>query len=319
MLWCSPFAKSAPGLILKAVILLKIIVAICFMQVIIQSFKAFLYQVGYSEGTVKMLPACVSEFIAHQQITDLGYVAQDKVKQFYLYLQERPLKKRSGALSEMMIQHYLYALKTFFSWLEITEQIDYNPISGMKFKRARQQAREPLTIEEIKQLFEAATTLKETALLHIFYSCGLRRSEGEALNINDVHFKNQLLYVREGKGAKRRVIPMTEKVTAALEAYYLEQRCNSIVKKVKDQDAFMLNKSGNRMNGDQCNHLLKSLIERSGIAKPDITLHHLRHSIATHLLQSGMNMEYVRDFLGHRFLETTQIYAKPHAEQLKLL
>lgn len=298
------------------------------MTTILNQFKAFLYQVGYSEGTQKMLPACVSEFLEFIKVSpfrgdlegsDISYVEQGKVKGFYEYLQTRPLKKRSGALSEMMIQHYMYALKTFFTWLEITEQIDYNPISGMKFKRPKQNVREPLTTEEIKQLFEVTTTLKETALLHIFYSCGLRRSEGEALNINDVHFKQQLLYVREGKGAKRRVVPMTEKVSKDLEDYYLNERTGSTVKKVKDQEAFMLNKTGNRMNGDQSNKLLKFLIEKSGINKPDITLHHLRHSIATHLLQSGMSMEYVRDFLGHSFLETTQIYAKPKAEQLKLL
>jgi len=289
------------------------------MTSITQQFKAFLYQVGYGESTQNMLPACVSEFIEHQQIKDITCIEQEKVKKFYQYLHERPLKKRSGALSEMMISHYVYALKTFFRWLEITGQIDYNPISGMKFKRAKQNIREPLTIEEIKLLFETASTLKERTILHIFYSCGLRRSEGDALNISDIHFKEHLLYVREGKGTKRRVVPITERVSREFEDYYLNERCGSTVKKVKDQEAFMLNRTGNRMNGDQCNNLLKLIIKKSGISKPGITLHHLRHSIATHLLQSGMSMEYVRDFLGHTFLETTQIYAKPHAGQLKLL
>lgn len=288
------------------------------MQVIIQNFKNYLYQVGYSESTQKMLPALVKEFLQHQQISDISFIEQEKVKSFCEYLQTRPLKLRSGALSEMMISHYVYALKTFFTWLEITEQTDYNPISGMKFKRPKQNIREPLSTEEIKQLFEASTSLKQTALLHIFYSCGLRRSEGEMLNINDIHFKNQLLYVREGKGAKRRVVPMTAKVTEALENYYLNERTNSTIKKVKDEDAFLLNRIGNRMTGDQLNKSLKEILNKAGITK-EVTLHHLRHSIATHLLQSGMSMEYVRDFLGHSFLETTQIYAKPKAEQLKLL
>jgi len=288
------------------------------MTTILHQFKAFLYQVGYSDSTQKMLPALVTELIQQQSITDISYIEQQKVKSFLEFLQTRPLKLRSGALSEMMISHYVYALKTFFTWLEITEQIDYNPISGMKFKRPKQNIREPLSKEEIQQLFTTATTLKETALLHIFYSCGLRRSEGEALNINDIHFKNQLLYVREGKGAKRRVVPVTEKVSKELEEYYLQERCSSAVKKVKDEDAFLLNRIGNRMTGDQLNKLLKEIIGKAGITK-EITLHHLRHSIATHLLQSGMSMEYVRDFLGHSFLETTQIYAKPKAEQLKLL
>jgi integrase/recombinase XerD len=288
------------------------------MLSIIVSFQNYLHDVGYSKHIQYMLPALVKEFITQQGITDLYYIEQQKVKAFYEYLQTRPLKKRSGALSEAMIGQYVYALKTFFTWAEITEQIDYNPISGIKFKRHRNNTREPLTTEEIKKLFEAATKLKETAILHVFYSCGLRRSEGEALNINDIHFKQGLLYVREGKGNKRRVVPMTESVVKDLENYYLHYRCSGKVKKVKDEDAFFLNKQGNRMLGDQCNSLLKELLNKAAITK-EVTLHHLRHSIATHLLQSGMNMQYVRDFLGHSALETTQIYAKPKAEQLRLL
>ena len=287
------------------------------MQSIIQAFKEYLNHVGYGEGTAKMLPVLVGEFLENQSIADISFIEQHRVKSFLEYLQTRPLQRRSGALSEMMISHYVYALKTFFSWLEVTEQIDYNPISGMKFKRPKQNQREPLSTAEIKQLFEAADSLQQTALLHIFYSCGLRRSEGEALNINDVHFKNQLLYVREGKGAKRRVVPVTAQVSKDLEGYYLQERTGDIANKAADEQAFFLNKIGNRMSGDQLNKLLKMIVEKSAIQK-EITLHHLRHSIATHLLQSGMSMEYVRDFLGHRFLETTQIYAQPAAEQLKL-
>jgi integrase/recombinase XerD len=289
------------------------------MQSIIQLFRDYLENVGYGAGTCGMLPACVAEFLGQQQVKDISYVEQQKVKSFLEYLQTRPLQRRSGALSEMMISHYVYALKTFFSWLEVTEQIDYNPISGMKFKRPKQNQREPLSTAEIKQLFEAADSLKQTALLHIFYSCGLRRSEGEALNISDVHFKNRLLYVREGKGAKRRVVPVTEKVSKDLEEYYLHERTSTSAQKVRDIEAFFLNKAGNRMSGDQLNTLLKKIIINSQLSTINYSLHHLRHSIGTHLLQSGMSMEYVRDFLGHDFLETTQIYAKPKYEQLKLL
>jgi integrase/recombinase XerD len=288
------------------------------MQSIVKSFRNYLYEVGYSETVQKMLPALVREFTEQQQITDISFVEQQQVKSFCEYLQTRPLKKRSGALSESMISQYVYALKTFFAWLEITEQIAYNPTSGMKFKGPKQNVRHPLSTTEVKQLFEVATTLKQTALLHIFYSCGLRRSEGEALSTGDVHFKQQLLYVRAGKGAKRRVVPMTEKVSRELEGYYLSERAGNSARKVKDEAAFLLNRAGGRMNGEQCNRLLKELLDKAGITK-EVTLHHLRHSIATHLLQGGMTMQYVRDFLGHRHLESTQIYAKPRWEQLRLL
>lgn len=285
---------------------------------ILEQFKAWLYQVGYSASTQKMLPACVEEFTTHQQITGISCIEQQQVKEFYAWLQIRPLKYRPGALSEVMISHYVYALKTFFGWAELTGQLDYNPISGLKFKRARTNHREPLSTQEITQVFAVANTLKEIALLHVFYSCGLRRSEGEALNSSDVHFKSQLLYVRAGKGAKRRVVPLTEKVAADLEAYYLQERYTAGAKTVKDQDAFLINSTGSRMTGDQCNTAVKKLLARAGLAS-GITLHHLRHSIATHLLQSGMRMDYVRDFLGHYYLETTQIYARPMPEQLKFL
>jgi integrase/recombinase XerD len=288
------------------------------MESIVQSFKNYLWQAGYSEGTQNMLPALVTEFLQQQNIIDITYIEQIQVKSFYDYLPTRPLKIRSGALSEMMIAHYVYGLKTFFTWLEKTGQINYNPISGMKFKTPKQNIREPLSKEQIAALFSACETLKQKAVLHIFYSCGLRRSEGEALNISDVHFKSQLLYVREGKGCKRRVIPITDTVCAALGQYYEEERRGVSANTISDGNAFILNAIGNRMSGENYNKGLKVLLHKAGLSA-EITLHHLRHSIATHLLQGGMSMEYVRDFLGHRFLESTQIYAKVNVQQLKLL
>jgi len=285
---------------------------------LINDFAGWLYQLGYSEGTRNMLPACVREFLRQQQITDITDTRPDQVRAFYGWLQERPLKRRSGALSEMMIHHYVYALKTFFTWLEVTEQIGINPISGLVFKRPRQKSRHPLSTDQIGQLLTSASVLKERAVLHLFYSCGLRRSEGETLNIADVRFNEQLLYVRAGKGAKRRVVPMPAAVVKDLETYWLQERCPYSARKVKDQEAFVLNRVGGRMSGTGYNNLFKVLAGRAGLS-PEITLHHLRHSIATHLLQSGMPLEYVRDFLGHYHLETTQLYARPSVEQLSLL
>jgi integrase/recombinase XerD len=288
------------------------------MTTVVNQFKTYLSQVGYSEGTKNMLPALVSEFLVQQQVTDIIYIRQQQVKAFYEWLHTRPLKRRRGALSEMMIQHYMYALRTFFDWLELTGQIDYNPISALKFKKAQQNKRQPLTREEIDGLFAVAESLEETALLHLLYSCGLRRSEAWALNINDVHFGAQLLYVRDGKGSKRRVIPLTRRVGAALENYYTQDRHQYKAKTARDAEAFMLSRLGYRLSGSSYVKRLKQLINRAGIEK-EIGPHHLRHSIATHLLQGGMSIEQVRNFLGHAVLESTQVYAKPTTEQIKQL
>jgi integrase/recombinase XerD len=101
-----------------------------------------------------------------------------------------------------------------------------------------------------------------------------------------------------------------------LESYFLSERVKQ--KNAKDQEAFMLNKTGDRMRGDSYNKLLKTILQRTEL-NPEYTLHHLRHSIATHLLESGISIEFVRDFLGHSHLEATQIYAKVKQYQLKKL
>jgi integrase/recombinase XerD len=281
----------------------------------IKDFKNYLTQLGYSKTTLSMLPECVSDFLHHAKQSPQNITPND-VQLFYEYLQIRPNKNKSGGLSEQYINHHIYALRVFFNWLELTGEIRYNPMSVLKFKRPEGNPREPLTQAEIQSLFDAAESLKERAILHLFYSCGLRRNEAERLNSKDVHLKTQMLYVREGKGAKRRVVPMTLKVSTDLESYYLRERTNQVA--VSDQEAFILNRAGSRMRGDGYNNVLKEIIARTEIIK-QVSLHHLRHSIATHLLESGLSIEYVRDFLGHAFLETTQGYAKVNQHQLNKL
>jgi integrase/recombinase XerD len=280
-------------------------------MLILQDFTNYIYQIGYSKGTQYQIPHCVKELL-EQIVKPVQQIQQQDILVFYDYLQSRPLKRRTGALSEVMIHHYIFAIKVFFNWLEQTEQITENPMSSLTFAKPTYKPREPLSQDEINQLFKATETAKETALLHLFYSCGLRRTEAENLNTADIHFTKNLLYVREGKGAKRRVIPVTEKVAFYLEKYYLKER-----PKV-NETAFILNVNGNRMKGDQYNRLLKQITLRSGLNK-EFSLHHLRHSIATHLLENGLSIEFVRDFLGHSHLETTQLYTKVFNTQIQNL
>ena len=286
------------------------------LQTRLREFSDYLSHTGYGKSTCYMLPECVKDFLEYHNTAEVNEFATGHINQYYEWLQVRPHKKKSGGLSEQYIHHHIYALKVFFNWLEETGQIVCNPMSILRFKSPEGNPRQPLSQEEIRHLFDAARSLKEKAVLHLFYSCGLRRSEGEALSIRDVHFKKQMLYVREGKGAKRRAVPMPERVSMELESYYLSERIT--LARVKDTEAFILNRVGLRMRGTGYNKLLKTILQRTELNN-EITLHHLRHSIATHLLESGLELEKVRDFLGHSHLETTQIYTKIHPDQLKKL
>ncbi len=282
------------------------------MMEILQNFTLYIQQIGYSKGSQYQIPRCVKEFIGQVACSNIKNINQQDILAFYEYLQTRPLKRGTGSLSESMINHFVFGLKTFFVWLEQTGQIVSNPMSTLKFKRPQSNPREPLSQKEIGQLFKSAINLQQTAILHLFYSCGLRRTEAVNLNIQDIHFSKNLLYVREGKGAKRRVIPITEKVKKELENYYKTQRSKI------NNEAFILGKTNERMSGDSYNRVLKTILKMAGIEK-QITLHHLRHSIATHLLENGLSVEFVRDFLGHSHLEATQIYTKVFKYQLEKL
>jgi integrase/recombinase XerD len=286
-----------------------------FKNELTERFKTYLQQLGYGKSSVSMLPACVLDFLKYTNATGAKQTDQGQIQSYHEHLQNRKHKRKAGALSEAFINHHIYSLRVFFNWQEQTRQIKHNPISNLRFKRPKPNTREPLSKEEITALFEAAENSKEIAMLHLFYSCGLRRTEAENLNTGDIHFAQNLLYVREGKGAKRRAIPITEKVKKELQHYFTTERKTN---GAKDMEAFMSHTNQARMKGGQYNKTLKQILQRTEINK-EITLHHLRHSIATHLLENGLGIEQVRDFLGHAHLEATQVYAKVSNGQLKKL
>jgi len=280
---------------------------------LINRFKTHLERLGYSKTSILMLPKCVKEFLEVQQVRELTSIIPAQIQHHHEYLQTRPNKRRPGGLSESHINHHIYALKTFFKWLEANGEIRINPISGLEFPSPKTKPREILTPEEVRKLYETCENYRERAILSIYYGCGLRRTEGIKLDLKDVHFRTGLLYVREGKGAKRRVVPMSKQVQDDLKTYAYKER-----KAKPGETAFLIGQMGKRLSGDMASKILKALLEQAGIKK-EVSLHSLRHSIATHLLESGMSLEDVREFLGHSHLEATQIYAKVYQKQIRKL
>ena len=274
-----------------------------------QDFRTHLERLGYSKTSVQMLPDCLKDFLAYTN-KPLQQIESQDILQYHEYLQERPNKRRPGGLSESYINHHIYALKLYFGWEEEKGAITENPISSLEFKAPTSKPREILSQEEIKELYQATEDLKEKAVLHLFYGCGLRRLEGEKLNLKDLHFRSNLLYVREGKNSKRRAVPLSPKVKEDLKVYALKERLAK-----ENEKTFITNRIGRRTTGSSYNNILKNILERTQITK-EISLHSLRHSIATHLLESGLPVEYVRDFLGHKYLESTQIYTRVTKKQL---
>jgi len=145
--------------------------------------------------------------------------------------------------------------------------------------------------------------------LSLYYGCGLRRSEGVSVNIEDIDLDNRTLLVRQAKGYQQRYVPFTEKVADHFEEYLHYGRLQ--LDRDKEPHAFLLSLTGNRLSGQGAYEVLKRLGKVCGHDKlrgKEPGLHSLRHSIATHLLSSGLPMHQIAEFLGHQSLESTQIY-----------
>jgi len=269
---------------------------------LIHHFHQYLTDLGYRPQTAHNLPTYIQRFFAFLELDTLEQVQPSDFLTFFQHLEDRPNQRRAGGLSDQYIAYHFYALRLFYSWLVRTDRISANPMSGLQFPRAAHKERHILSLAEIQLLYSVTESSLERAVLAIFYGCGLRRSEGVALSLQDLAFRTQLLYVQSGKGAKRRVVPMSASVKADLERYvYQSRRAQSGVQTV------LTTPQGKAIRGNLCNQILKTLLKRAGLSET-YSLHSLRHSIATHLLESGVQLHQVKAFLGHSHLETTQLY-----------
>jgi integrase/recombinase XerD len=270
------------------------------MKIITQHLATHLHNLGYRKTTVSHITRTVADLFRYLNTDNSNAITSTHIKQYYDYLHQIPSKTNTGALSEQYIYYKMYALNVFFAWLEDTYQLAVNPISAIQFNRPKRNIRQPLSKDEIQQLFECAVNTSEIVVLHLFYSCGLRKCEAERLNTIDLHLTEKRLYVCNGKFGKRRVIPINTGVVKDISTYLH-------YKPTTTNEAFMQNTRGARKSGNSYANDLKKIVARAELNRV-VSPHYLRHSIATHLLQNGLNVELVRDFLGHKQLETTQIY-----------
>src|SRR6056297_3005304 len=285
-------------------------------------FTNYLTTLNYSPASVKNASAFLNEFftwLAMREIQKVKDIHQEQIKNYLDHLQHRPNFIKAGSLSASYINKHITALRWFSKYLQVTNQA--NLIIKPELLKITATATY-LTKEEIKALYKVAQSddniynQRDTAMLTVFYGCGLRASEGEALNTGDILFEKELIYVRKGKNYRERYVPMNPQVKENLKTYITEQR-NELLNTSKtevylpDRQALLLGRRGNRWSFHgmyQRLQWLKNQTNNPQLKEKSFGLHILRHSIATHLLQQGMKLEFISRFLGHKSLETTQKY-----------
>lgn len=162
-----------------------------------------------------------------------------------------------------------------------------------------------LSKDEVKKLIEAAETRKSKLIMQILYSTGLRVSELVNLKVNDLNLDEKTGMVKQGKGKKDRLLILPEKLIAELQEYVKNHPNNVYILSEKEP-----------LTTRNIQKIIKKASQKAQIQKK-VTPHTLRHSFATHLLESGTDIRLIQQLLGHENLNTTQIYAHVSTEQLK--
>jgi integrase/recombinase XerD len=288
------------------------------------SFEHYLQTIGRNPKSVNHRLRHLIEFfswIESQGVQDLVSISYSHVKNYELHLRQRTNKVKGGLLSEKFINDQKWVISKLFGYLQLTSKIIHNPTSKLEIVFPRDSGqRTILSQAEIRELYDLANDFERT-WFGLCYGCGLRVMELRDLDINDVQLSEGVLVVRHGKGNKKRIIPLTFKIIEDLRQY-LKKRRKSITE--PPTEALFLHIKGGRMMHYTFNKYFKRLILKSQNEAlrsrvEELSIHCLRHSIATHLIENGVKMEQVKAFLGHSHLETTEIYTRVSQEQINKL
>jgi len=256
----------------------------------------------YSESTVRTYTEMVTTFISFMNTYGRGR-GEDAATAIQRFTNEYILpRKLSFSYQNQMVN----ALKLFY------RQILKRDVEVDLIRRPKREFKLPnvLSKDEVKKLLSVLRNLKHRAMLSLIYACGLRR--GELLNLRpaDIDSERGLLIVRQAKGRRDRMVPISMKIIILLRDYYLLYRPKVWL--------FEGAVPGTRYDERSIQQVLKRAIYLAGIKKP-VTLHWLRHSYATHLHESGVDIRYIQEILGHKSTRTTEIYTHVSARSIQLI
>ena len=282
----------------------------------LKEFTNYLITLGYSQTVCYNCPNMISHFL---DFTDkpLKKITKQDVTTFLCYKQNAISDRTKKKLSNVHINGYIMALKRYSQFLFHVSSIDLT-VEHLSYLPVRTPEKHILSIGQIKSLFDACDNTKlgyrDKAMLAMYYSCGLRRSEGLHVELKDIDFNNNILFVRKGKAGKQRYVPFTQSTNHILKLY-IEIGRRRLNRKHKYRNTLLIGYTGEKVKAQALQLRLNKLCEKSKI-NTKIGFHTLRHSIATHLLQCNMSIYEISKFLGHSSLESTQIYTHIVNDQL---
>lgn len=240
------------------------------------------------------------------------------IRGFMGHLARRGLSKRSVARA-------LSAVRSLYRFMHRNEQVKANPARGVSSPKLDKRLPGYLDRAQIDLLFQQAETrawsgrfadVRNLAILELFYSTGMRLSELAGIDMRDLDLVSQQVKVR-GKGKKERIIPLGDHAALALRKYELKREALQRDFGVSiDRSALFLSKTGTRIGVRMVQRIVGDLLRQID-EDAGLSVHSLRHTFATHLLDAGADLRAVQELLGHASISTTQIYTHTSVERLK--
>lgn len=216
----------------------------------------------------------------------------------------------------------LSALRSLYRWLQVHHGIENPAIRGARMPRLEKRLPTYLRQDDTARLFEVAealaeggdfTALRDLAILEMFYSCGIRLSELQGMNMRDLDLLSDQVKVR-GKGRKERIVPVGSRAVRALRRYFAG-RDPVAHRPGADREAVFLSHRGRRLGAGSIQKRMHRLFDQVGVEGQRV--HSLRHTFATHMMDAGADLRAVQELLGHASLRTTQVYTHTSVERLK--
>ncbi len=275
---------------------------------IITQYREYLNTLNYSDIVCYNSPNQIHHFLLYSNVR-VQRISKKHVDEFIQHLQTSISKRTKRKRTNIHINSYIISLKRFSTFLLHIHNLNVST-EHLTYLENDSKQKTILTTDEIKRLFEVCDNtkvgLRDKAMLSLYYSCGLRRNEALHVEINDIDFTSNILFVRKGKGNKQRYVPFTQHTHHILRNYINIGR-RRLNKKHKLRKTLLISNRGERIQSQSLFKRLKVLCKKAMIDK-NIGLHSLRHSIATHLLEQNMSIYDISQFLGHSSLQSTQIY-----------
>jgi site-specific recombinase XerD len=255
---------------------------------LIDKYEKILRLKNYSPKTEKAYLHHLNLFLNYISKSNVSSVDSKILLDYFNYL------KQTRKFSYSAIKQSLASVR--FLFLDVLKkEIDFDFFVKIKKPNSLPDI---LTIEEVRKIINSITNLKHRAIISTIYSCGLRISEAVNLEINDIDSSAMTVKIVNAKGRNDRIVMLSEKLLSLLRQYF---------KEYKPKAYLFEGQKGEKYSSRSIQKIFNNAVKKVGIKKK-VTVHSLRHSFASHLLDNGTDIRFIQELLGHKHLSTTQIY-----------